>query len=304
MGGGSTYEGGAGGGLRPASSRRRFWAPVVAAGIVVLLVAASAAGAVELRRWNNPPAPTGRGEAQELAGLPTPGSVCRLQVADKGASADRAEKLVRYAVVVDNPCPDVAVGIQIAVYPTGSSGRRLGRTGMFPTEDTPSLPAVAPGTQTAVAGQIYAGDSDGFRLSQVTGISVHLVYATWLRAANLGSLGAAGQKLARLLAAKPTVQHVRVLKPSHSYEGNVDVGLTLHTQTPVLDAGDQTVTVVVRDRAGRILSGQNDPLVVFNRPLVARDAVATIDEEPAYVWLPKGADPSKLQGFWVPQVHQ
>jgi hypothetical protein len=71
----------------------------------------------------------------------------------------------------------------------------------------------------------------------------------------------------------------------------------------------QYVVVVLRDRRGRILAGDLDPLVVVDRPMCDRyDEAATarpsdgrcqLDDA---VRLPPGTDLSRLELYWQPRL--
>lgn len=269
----------------------------------MLLVAVAVVVVAGVRHWNTPPAPAGHGSAQDLAGLATPGPICRLRVGDHGFSVDRERKTIRYAAVVNNPCPDVATNAHIVAHPASSTGRRLGSDGVLATGDSSALPALAPGARTAIVGRIAYSPSPDFRLSDVKDVSVRIGYASWVSTTGLAAQGEWGHRMARLFAAKPTAKRVRVLQRER--RGHVSVGLTLHTAAPVPDAGPQRVIIVFRDRDGHVIGGEEDPEVALNQPLVTESATPPSTAQTAtYAWLPPKTDTSNLQAFWVPPARR
>jgi hypothetical protein len=302
-------SGGAGapvaGAARPGRRRRVMLAGL--AGVVLLAVVAGLV--VGVQRWNDPTIPP-TATHQDLGSLPTPGRICRVQVTDQGWSVARREETIRYAAVLRNPCPDGAYAISVRVRLRPAPDRSAGVLG--DGTDVTQVQALAPGAETAITGEFVSRhDSGDGWLDSVTGVSVRVVGAGWIPVDRVATAGKAYADLDAPLHTTATIRHLRVFGRTTSargYQATARLGFELH-----LDHRSrryvQYVVVVLRDRRGRILAGDLDPVVVPDRPMCDRyDEAATarlsdgrcqLDDA---VRLPPGTDLSRLELYWQPRL--
>lgn len=283
-------------GVPPVTAPSPFAARLAVGAVAVVLVAGLVLGGFGLHRWNNPNAPSGDGPPQTLTGLAKPGPVCRLKIVDSGASVDTNTDTVHYAIVVTNPCHDVAVSATIQVYPVGADGSRLGRGSLMGNRDTAQVLALGPGRRTAVAGSIVADDA--LDPASVTGVRAS-TSAQWTSQAGLRESGEWGRRVSRLMAARPRVRDIHAARGHH---GDALVTLTVRTEDPVREVSDLAVTVVFRDRSGRLLCGGEDSWVALNKPLVRGDGSYKYpqDRQSVLAWAPPRADLSATEAYWMP----
>lgn len=290
---------------RPGRRRRAVLAGL--AGVVLLAVVAGLV--VGVHRWNDPTiAPTAT--RQDLGSLPAPGRICEVQVADQGWSVARKEGRIRYAAVLRNPCPDGAYAISVRVRLRPAPGRSAGVFG--DGTDITQVQALAPGAETAITGQFVSQEhaDDGW-LGSVTGISVQVVGAGWIPVDRIAAAGEAYADLDAPLHTRATIGHLRVFgttTDARGYQATARIGFELH-----LDHRSrqhvQYVVVVLRDRHGRILAGDLDPLVVVDEPMCDRyDEASTAAlsagrcQDSDTVRLPGGTDLSRLELYWQPRM--
>lgn len=228
------------------SSRRIWWA---VAGVVVVTAAVFALVAVMHRARPQPPATE---DPTTPAGASATPPRCDLRVVESGFSnqyglvtgrqvpADAGQ--INWGLIIENPCPQAAVNIQMSVEAVDASGSAARGSVAMPRK----IPAVMPGQRMGVVGAIpndrrNGGSVAAYDATTVTGIKVTSLHAGWTTPAEV--------------AQPPTFTARNIALGARSAESDVPITYTLEVDPP-RDFGDEWMAIVVRDAAGKIVSGQ------------------------------------------------
>jgi hypothetical protein len=267
--------------VRPAwAEGRGRWAALAA--VVGLSLAGSCTRGAQVQ-----PSPSARSSATAAG--------CQLRVAESGFTNRHglvygrqvapAQGEIQYGVIVENPCQQAAVDVQLVAQATDASGTPLPYDdGVGSAAEPRKLSVLLPGQRIGVAGELNNGRAAGgtagsYDPTKVAAINVSFRHVGWQ------PVTAVPQQV--------TATSLDVVVGARGADGYAPVTFTLKL-TPPRVPSDEWGCVIVRDAAGKIVSGDVRRLTLPPSPAAAGDIVHT------RVWVPPSSSGLRAEIYSVP----
>jgi hypothetical protein len=188
---------------------------------------------------------------------------------------------IRYAFVVSNPCPQVAVHTDYVVSAVDSSGREV-RTvdGSTPIGVHDGVPDLQPGRKVGLSGEVGNGSGSGparehYDPTTVAAVKVTLKNTGWQPPASR--------------TPGPAASAENVTAGARDRDGNLPITFTLRTAG---DPGNKSMSILVRDSTGKLVTGEQRR---FDKV-----GPASGDTVHTQIWVPAGLTAPRIEVFFVP----
>lgn len=226
---------------------------------------------------------------------PATAASCQLRVAESGFTnrhglvygrqVPPAQGEIQYGLIVENPCPQAAVDVRLVAQAADASGTPLPYDdGVGSAAELRKLSVLLPGQRIGVAGELNNGRAAGgtagsYDPTKVAAISVSFRHVGWQPVAAVPQ--------------QATATSLNVTVGARGADGYAPVTFTLKL-TPPRVPSDEWGCIIVRDAAGKVLSGDVRRLTLPPSPAAAGDVVHT------QAWVPPSSSGLRAEIYSVP----